>query len=233
METTGKTARQIYEELKAGPRPDYFPRYGFGTSPALVAVDLQKAYTDTGRYATAYEGHPGQFELVNGIAARVRAAGGPVIWTTIAYLPGGIGSGLWGTRTDTPDSIQHMTPESDRAQIDPRLDVADSDVVLVKTMASAFHDTILGSLLTFHKIDTVIVAGGATSGCVRATVVDSNARGYRTIVPEECVSDRHESPHYANLYDMTLKYADVLDAGEVLAWLDRLPKLMSSSSPGP
>ena len=224
MEATDKTAKQIYDALKAGPRPDYFPRYGFGTRPAVVNVDLQKAYTDTASYGTAYEGHPRQFELVNSISSGVRRLGGPVVWTVIAYAPGGVGAGLWGTRTDTSDSIQHMTPGSDRALVDPRLEVGEGDVVLTKTMASSFHDTILGSLLTFHKVDTVIVTGGATSGCVRATVVDANAHGYRTVVPEECVSDRHESPHYANLYDMTLKYADVLDADEVLTWLADLER---------
>jgi maleamate amidohydrolase len=69
-------------------------------------------------------------------------------------------------------------------------------------------------------VDTVIVTGGSTSGCVRATVVDSLSRSYRTIVPEECVADKHESPHFANLYDMALKYADVLPVAEVIAWLE-------------
>ena len=88
-------------------------------------------------------------------------------------------------------------------------------------MASAFHETNLGSVFNWHKIDTVIVTGGSTSGCVRATVVDSLSRSYRTIVPEECVADKHESPHYANLYDMALKYADVLPVAEVLAFMEQ------------
>ncbi|MGQ0655158.1 MAG: isochorismatase family protein, partial [Betaproteobacteria bacterium] len=84
------------------------------------------------------------------------------------------------------------------------------------------HETNLGSIFTFHKIDTVVVTGGSTSGCVRATVVDSLSRSYRTIVPEECVADKHESPHFANLYDMALKYADVVSVQEVLAYLGSL-----------
>jgi maleamate amidohydrolase len=68
-------------------------------------------------------------------------------------------------------------------------------------------------------VDTVVVTGGSTSGCVRATVVDSLSRSYRTVVPEECVADKHESPHFANLYDMALKYADVLPVGEVIAFM--------------
>jgi nicotinamidase-related amidase len=87
----------------------------------------------------------------------------------------------------------------------------DGDIVINKRIgASAFFETNLGSLFTWHRVDTVIVTGGSTSGCVRATVVDSLSRGFRTVVPEECVADRHESPHFANLYDMAVKYADVL-----------------------
>ena len=87
-----------------------------------------------------------------------------------------------------------------------------------KRMASAFHETHLSSLMVWHRCDTVIVTGGSTSGCVRATVVDSLSHGYRTIVPEECVADKHESPHFANLYDMVVKYADVIPVEEVLRY---------------
>ena len=89
-------------------------------------------------------------------------------------------------------------------------------------MASAFHETNLQSVFNFHKVDTVVVTGGSTSGCVRATVVDSLSRSYRCIVPEECVADKHESPHFANLYDMALKYADVISVAEVFAFIKTL-----------
>jgi Amidases related to nicotinamidase len=78
-----------------------------------------------------------------------------------------------------------------------------------KRMASPFFETNLWSLLTFAQVDTVIVTGGSTSGCVRACVIDSLSRGYRTIVPEQCVADKHEIPHFANLADIMLKYGDV------------------------
>ena len=90
-------------------------------------------------------------------------------------------------------------------------------------MASAFFETNLRSLLTFHGVDTVVVTGGSTSGCVRATVVEGLSCGYRMIVPVECVADRHESPHFANLYDMAVKYADVLPVEEVVAGLAAIP----------
>ncbi|MGA1319123.1 MAG: isochorismatase family protein, partial [Rubrivivax sp.] len=97
------------------------------------------------------------------------------------------------------------------------------DIIVNKRMASAFFETNLGSIFNFHGVDTVVVTGGSTSGCVRATVVDSLQRSYRTIVPEECVADKHESPHFANLYDMALKYADVISVQETLAQVRALP----------
>ena len=86
-------------------------------------------------------------------------------------------------------------------------------------MPSAFFETPLASYLVWHKVDTVIVTGGSTSGCVRATAVDALSHGYRTIVPEECVADKNESYHFANLTDLALKYADVVSVNEVMDYL--------------
>jgi nicotinamidase-related amidase len=88
-------------------------------------------------------------------------------------------------------------------------------------MPSAFFETPLASYLVWKKVDTVLVTGGSTSGCVRATAVDSLSHGYRTLVAEECVADKHESYHYANLTDLLLKYADVISAREVVEWLEK------------
>ena len=85
-------------------------------------------------------------------------------------------------------------------------------------MPSAFFETQLASYLVWHKVDTLVITGGSTSGCVRATAVDSLSHGYRTIVPEECVADKHESYHFANLTDLLLKYADVVGVAEIDAW---------------
>ena len=220
METSDKTVRQLYEELKTRPPRG---RFGFGEKPALVNVDLQKAYTCVGEFVTAYETHPRQLELVNQLAALARERRFPVVWTYVAYLPSGEDCGVWGTRTNTPDSLQNIKRGARRAELDDRLVVDPRDVVIPKRMASAFFETQLASLLVWHKVDTVIVTGGSTSGCVRATVVDSLSHGYRTIVPEECVADKHESPHYANLYDLVLKYADVVPVAEVLDNLAKRP----------
>jgi nicotinamidase-related amidase len=222
MEHSDKTARQMYEALKANPTR---PRFGFGSRPVLVNVDFQKAYTLPNEYVTAYETDPKQLDYVNELADLARGRQAPVVWTYVAYMESGEDCGIWGTRTDTPDSLQNIKVASRRSEFDDRLRIDPvRDVIINKRMASAFHETHLQSLLVWHRCDTVIVTGGSTSGCVRATVVDSLSRGYRTIVPEECVSDRHESPHFANLYDMMVKYADVIPVAEVLAYYrDRLP----------
>lgn len=219
METSNKSARELYQAVKADPNRR---RFGFGRKPALVNVDLQNAYTRPAEFATAYETDPRQIDHVNALAKLCRRHHCPVIWTYVSYLESGEDCGVWGTRSDTPDSLQNIKAGSRRAQIDDRCEIErGSDIVINKRMASAFFETNLASLLTFHRVDTVIVTGGSTSGCVRATVVDSLSRSYRTIVPEECVADKHESPHFANLYDMAVKYADVLPVAEVLAWLEQ------------
>ena len=214
-----KTARQLFTELKAAPTRR---RFGFGRRAALVNIDVQCAYTQPQTYVTAYETDPDQIAHMNALARAVRARGWPVVWTYVAYLPSGEDCGVWGTRSDTPDSLQNIKEGSPRAMLDPRTERAATDIIINKRMASAFFETNLRSLLTFHGIDTVIVTGGSTSGCVRATVVDGLSCGYRMIVPEECTADRHESPHFANLYDMAVKYADVLPVAEVL---DAIPQL--------
>ena len=214
METSSKTARQLYEEIKKNPTRK---RFGFGKKPALINIDLQKAYTNVGEFPSAYETDPKQMQYVNQLAAAFRAKGLPVVWTYVAYMDSGEDCGVWGTRTNTPDSLQNIKVGSRRSEFDDRLDIDKKrDVIVNKRMASAFHETNLGSVFNFHGIDTVVVTGGSTSGCVRATVVDSLQRSYRTIVPEECTADKHESPHFANLYDMAIKYADVISVNEIL-----------------
>ena len=218
MEQSDKTARQLYEEIKANPTRK---RFGFGRKPALINVDLQNAYTRVNEFKTAYETDSNQIDYVNALADLFRAKNCPVVWTHVAYMDSGEDCGIWGTRTDTPDSLQNIKVGSRRSELDDRLRIdTKRDIVINKRMASAFFETNLGSLFTFHRVDTVVVTGGSTSGCVRATVVDSLSRSFRTIVPEECVSDKHESPHFANLYDMALKYADVIPVAEVIDFMN-------------
>jgi maleamate amidohydrolase len=217
METSNKTAREIYQDVISNPARK---RFGFGNKAVLVNIDPQKAYTRTDLFATAYETDPKQLDYVNELAAEFRRLGWPVVWTHVAYMDSGEDAGIWGTRTDTPDSLQNIKFDSERSEFDDRLDIDRvNDVIYLKKMPSAFFETQLQSLLVWHQVDTVILTGGSTSGCIRATGVESLSRGYRTIVPEECVADKHESYHFANLTDLALKYADVLPVAEVKEWL--------------
>ncbi|MCH8134514.1 MAG: isochorismatase family protein [Proteobacteria bacterium] len=217
MVESSDTARQIFEQVMASPARK---RFGFGNKAAIINIDLQRAYTDLTTFVTAYETDPQQMEHVNRISMMARDLGWPVVWTRVAYHENAQDAGIWGTRTDTPDSLQNIKYGSQRHEFDARLDIDQShDVVYDKRMPSAFFETALQSLLVWHQVDTLILTGGSTSGCVRATAVDSLCRGYRTIVPIECVADKHESYHFANLTDMQIKYADVVNVTEVVAYL--------------
>ena len=219
MELSGKSARELFQEVKKNPTRR---RFGFGQRPALINVDLQKAYTCVGEFITAYETDPKQLDYVNQLARAFRAKKFPVVWTYVAYMDSGEDAGVWGTRTNTPDSLQNIKVGSRRSEFDDRLQIdRKRDVIVNKRMASAFHETNLQSVFNYHGVDTVVVTGGSTSGCVRATVVDSLSRSYRTIVAEEAVADKHEGPHFANLYDIAIKYGDVIPVAEVLEHLKK------------
>ncbi len=220
MVCDNKTAREIFEAIKANPAR---ARFGFGQKLAVMNIDYQQAYTRPDLFPkSAYVTDPRQIEWTNRISAAARAHGMPVIWSHVAYKADGGDAGVWGTRTDTPDSLQNIKYGSERHAFDPRVEIDEAaDLVFTKRMPSAFFETPLRSYLTWHKVDTVIVTGGSTSGCVRATAVDSLSHGFRTIVPEECVADKHESYHFANLSDLLIKYADVVSVSEVADWLER------------
>jgi len=218
MVLSDKTAREIFEEIRTAPARK---RFGFGQRIAIVNVDPQKSYTRPDLFKTAYITDPRQMEHINTISNAARDKGLPVIWTHVAYMDNAADCGVWGTRTNTPDSLQNIKFGSQRSEFDDRLEIDRSvDAVYTKRMPSAFFETPLNSFLNFHKIDTVVVTGGSTSGCVRATAVDALSYGYRAIVPIECVADKHESYHFANLTDLLIKYADVVDVAEVYDWLE-------------
>ena len=218
MQTSNLTPREYWAEVKSNPSR---AKFGFGEKAALINIDLQRAYTDVDTYPTAYQTHPNQIDYINRLSALARSKHMPVIWTYVAYMDNADDAGVWGTRTNTEHSLQNIKEASGRSGLDPRLEVdREYDAVINKRMASVFHDSHIPSLLVWHKVDTVILTGGSTSGCVRASAVASLSHGYRTIVPEECVADKHEIPHFANLCDMMLKYADVEPFEVVEAWLD-------------
>lgn len=217
MVRDNRTARELFEEVMANPARK---KFGFGEKLAIVNVDVQCAYTDLDRFKTAYETDPRQIEYINTISALARRCGMPVIWSRVAYKADAGDAGIWGTRTDTPDSLQNIKYDSERHQLDPRCAVDPDDLQYTKRMPSAFFETPLASYLVWHKVDTVVITGGSTSGCVRATAVDALSHGYRTIVPIETCADKHESYHFANLTDLQLKYADVEPVQAVVDWLE-------------
>lgn len=217
MVEDGQTARQIFDAVMANPARR---KFGFGRKLAVINVDFQQAYTRIDKFATAYETDPLQIEYANRVSALARDRGMPVIWTRVAYKGDAGDAGVWGTRTDTPDSLQNIKYDSDRHAYDDRCRFGPDDLHYTKRMPSAFFETPLASYLVWHKVDTVVVTGGSTSGCVRATAVDSLSHGYRTIVPIETCADKHESYHFANLTDLQLKYADVEPVQVVIDWLE-------------
>lgn len=217
MVSDGRTARQIFDDVMANPARS---KFGFGEKLAVVNVDFQRAYTDLENFKTSYETDPRQIEYANRISALARTKTMPVIWTRVAYMDNAADAGIWGTRTDTPDSLQNIKYGSERHQYDPRCEIDAADLQFTKRMPSAFFETQLASYLTWHKVDTVVVTGGSTSGCVRATAVDALSHGYRTIVPIETCADKHESYHFANLTDLQLKYADVEPVRVIIDWLE-------------
>lgn len=211
-----KTAREIFDELMANPARR---KFGFGEKVAIVNVDVQQAYTRMDLFKTAYETDPRQIEYINQISALARSKSMPVIWTRVAYKDDAADAGVWGTRTDTPDSLQNIKYDSARHALDPRCEVGPNDLSYTKRMPSAFFETPLASYLVWNRVDTVIITGGSTSGCVRATAVDALSHGYRAIVPIETCADKHESYHFANLTDLQIKYADVEPVQVVIDWL--------------
>lgn len=217
MVQDGRTARQVFDAVMANPARK---KFGFGSKLAIVNVDFQQAYTRIDKFATAYQTDPRQIDYVNIISNLARARGMPVVWTRVAYKDDAGDAGVWGTRTDTPDSLQNIKYGSERHAYDARCAIDPNDLQYTKRMPSAFFETPLASYLVWHKVDTVVVTGGSTSGCVRATAVDALSHGYRAIVPIETCADKHESYHFANLTDLQLKYADVEPVQTVIDWLE-------------
>lgn len=217
MVCDGRTARDLFEEVLANPARK---KFGFGKKLAIVNVDFQQAYTRVDMFKTAYETDPRQIEYTNTISRLARERGMPVVWSRVGYKDDAGDAGVWGTRTDTPDSLQNIKYDSERHAFDPRCEIDPNDLQYTKRMPSAFFETPLSSYLRWHQVDTVVVTGGSTSGCVRATAVDALSHGFRTIVPIETCADKHESYHFANLTDLLIKYADVEPVQTVIDWLE-------------
>ena len=214
----GDATKRLYEERGIG------SRVGFGSSLAVLVIDMSVAFNDP-----AYRVGADQTPAVNAIAKLLREArrrSVPILFFTTAYEAGGLDGGMFGRKIPALLDLRVGDPG---VEIDPRLAPAPGEPVITKKFSSAFFQTHLPSLLLALGVDTVVLTGCSTSGCVRATAVDAVSHGYRVIVPLECVSDRAEGPHYANLFDIDSKYGDVLSLSEVLAHLGTLAAACTGS----
>jgi N-formylmaleamate deformylase len=200
-----------------------YERAGFGrpvrrgARPAIVVVDLSRGFTEP-QFATGSD-LSGQVAATAELIAAGRPHGVPTIFTTIAYEANLHDGGAW---LEKASGLGILQLGSELVEIDPRLPREPQDSVVVKKGASAFFGTNLHALLAAQRVDTVILCGATTSGCVRASAVDAVQYGYPTLVPREAVGDRAAPPHEANLFDIQAKYADVIPLAEALAYLRAL-----------
>jgi nicotinamidase-related amidase len=193
-------------------------RGGLGTRPALLVIDMSVGFTDPESplvcdlddVVVAIE------QLLRGS----RAAGFPVIYTTVAYDESGRQAAA--AFIDKVPALLTLEAGTGWVEIDPRIAPRPGEPVLTKLFASAFFGTTLASLLVAAGCDSVIVTGASTSGCVRATVVDALQHGYRPLVPREAVGDRNPAAHEASLYDVDAKYGDVVSLAEAVDYLEEL-----------
>lgn len=186
---------------------------GLGRKPALIVVDMIKGFTDPGC--------PLGCACPEVVAANARllqafhACGLPVYFTTVVYHHEGQAPVFRGRI----DALNVLTADSQWVQLDDRLNMQPGDELIEKQWASAFHKTDLDQRLRERGVDSLVVTGLTTSGCVRATVVDGLQYDYPVVVPREAVGDRNSDAHEANLFDMHAKYADVETLEEVIAAL--------------
>jgi maleamate amidohydrolase len=201
------------EALYAG--QDLGQEVGLGERPALVVVDFQRGFTDP-TISPIGTDMPEVLEAGAALIEAARAAAVPVFYTVVGYRQDLADAGVWPLKYPRLDALLVGTPA---VQVDPRVAPRGSEVVVLKQYASAFFGTSLQSMLAANRIDSLIVIGTTTSGCVRATVVDGMQLGYRVVVAEDCCADRDEAPHLANLFDMRTKYADVAPSSRVIEQL--------------
>jgi maleamate amidohydrolase len=198
---------------------------GFGRSlppgerPALVVVDFVRAYLEPG--SPLYAGVETARDACARLLAASRAAGIPVIHTNVRYQAGGRDGGVFFRKLPALRCFEDgADPELGR--FDPALEPRPGETVITKQYASAFFGTTLASTLAALGVDTLLIAGVSTSGCVRATAVDACQAGYVPWVVREAVGDRHPAPHEANLFDLQAKDAEVVSLAEAEAYLARL-----------
>ena len=186
-----------------------------GSRPAVLVVDFSRGFTDPG--CTMGSDLTSEVEATKRLLAAAREKSVPVIFTTIAFEPNLKDGSLWIQKAP---GLAELKIGGGWVEIDPRLERREGETLIVKKGASAFFGTNLPSVLVSENVDTVVLCGATTSGCIRATAVDLLQYGYPTLVPRECVGDRASQPHEANLFDIQAKYADVISVEDALSYLE-------------
>lgn len=200
----------IYEKQSFG------HRIGFGHRSALLIVDFTVGFNDPALFGGGNI-DPAIRRTVD-LLAFFRERRLPVAFTRVVYADDGSDAGVFGVKVP---SLRILTESHPAGQIVTQLEPRKHEYIVKKQHASAFFGTSLAPWLVHQGADTVVVAGCTTSGCVRASVVDASAHNFRPVVARDCVGDRALGPHAANLFDMGQKYADVLDAGEIIQELGK------------
>ena len=192
-------------------------RMGFGRKPALLIIDFNNAFNDPEQFGGG--NIPDAIAHTKDLLALARHMELPIAFTTHVYKDDGSEDGLFNLKSP---GMRTLKPDSHATAIVADLAPRPGERVIEKHYPSGFFATDLAGWLARRQIDTVIVTGCTTSGCVRATVVDAMGHGFRPMVPRECVGDRAEAPHEANLFDMDQKYADVMPVQDVVKELEKL-----------
>ncbi len=195
----------------------YNKRLGFGKKPALILVDFVKAYFDP--KSPLFASVEKNLESAIRVLEQARSSKIPIIFTNVVFQKGGWNGGMFIEKVPT---LHIMEEGGDLGKWGDGLNPRDNELVISKQYPSAFFGTTLSSTLNASNIDTLIITGVTTSGCIRATCIDTVSYGFRPIIVEEAVGDRDERPHKANLFDMNAKYGDVVREKEVIEYLNKL-----------
>lgn len=188
---------------------------GFGQKPAVLVVDFQRGFTDVEFPMGGASMVDAAVENTVGVMRAAKAAGLLVIACVVAF-DSHKGAPLWKVAP-----VLDLISGSPACELDPRIAAEKPDVVLTKTAPSLFFGTPAGAILTRERVDTVIVTGCITSGCIRATVIDAFSLGFRVQVPKDCVGDHDAVAHEQNLADVARRYADIIDASAAVAAIKR------------
>ena len=191
-------------------------RLGFGDKPALILVDFVEAYFD--KDSPLYAGVEDTLASAIRLLDAARAAGIFRIFTNVTFMPGGANGGIFMKKVPTLKIMEEGAPLGAWPK---GLVPHDGELIITKQYPSAFFGTSLAPTLTAMGVDTLIITGLSTSGCVRATCVDTCSNGFRPMVVKQAVGDRDERPHQANLFDMNAKYGDVIEETEALDYIKR------------